>query len=121
MRALTTYVLIGLLAACPFVCGAAEGGYTPHRHQVDGGQSDHPHGPAHCPEGDESCICDGAVLSGSARVSDVHACPIFDLFTAFLHTAYHPATHLACGNWQVGSPDALGRTPSLALLQTYRC
>ncbi len=121
VRTFAAHALIGLLILCPFVCGAAEDGHGTHRHQADDSSPERPHGPAHCPEGGDNCICDGAVQSCDARIADSHDAGLPFAFAAILNTPPHPIAHLT---WD-GSPSGLagwGDHPTIrAFLQNYRC
>ena len=122
VRSCATYALVGLLMLCPFVCGEAEIGHgVTHRHETTDSAPERSHGPAHCPEGGDNCICEGAVQAGDVHVTDSHDAGLPLGFAAILATPPRPIAHLT---WD-GSPTGLagwGDHPTVrAYLQNYRC
>jgi hypothetical protein len=121
-RLCAIYALIGLLVVCPFVCGAAEVGHaTTHAHPSCAGSPGRVHGPAHCPESCDNCICEGAIQPGAVRVLETHDIGLPYDFAVIFGIPLHCITHLA---WDATPPRHAhwGGHPTVrALLQNYRC
>jgi hypothetical protein len=122
-RTFAVSILIGLLALCPLLCGAAEVGHGIHRDRAPVGAPDEPHGPAHCPDSADNCICEGAVQPATVHVPDADSVSDGPPWLAVLLSAppLHPLAHLTWG----GTPTGLagwGDGPTIrALLQNFRC
>lgn len=122
VRFCVAYTLVGLLMLCPFVCGAAGAGHdTTHRHQASEGSSERSHGPAHCPEGGDNCICEGAVQPLDVRVPHAHDAGLPCAFAAILDSPSHPIAHLAWDGSLTGLAGRGDHPTVRALLQNYRC
>lgn len=122
VRIFAAHALIGLLISCPFVCGAAEPDHgIAHRDRASDSSPERPHGPAHCAEGGDNCICEGAVQVGDVRVPASHDVGFPLVFAAVLSSSPHPIAHLT---WD-GSPTGLAgwgdHLSVRAFLQNYRC
>lgn len=122
MRSLIVTFLTGLILVCPFVCGADEEGHDVSHGHAAGSNGSGDHGPTHCPESSDNCVCQGAVQTASVRAfaPDADASGPLFLFVPPLVSA-HPHHHLT---WE-GSPTGLaswGDTLTIrALLQNFRC
>lgn len=124
MRNLVTLLLIGLIAACPIFCEAAESAQGLHQCQTDTTCGDHGvPSPLPCSDDGESCICSGAIQAADVRPpepgSPLSSLPIFALPALALP---HPLfLHLT----RDGAPTGLitfGDAGTVcALLQVYRC
>ncbi|QEH34828.1 hypothetical protein OJF2_33730 [Aquisphaera giovannonii] len=68
MRRLVTTLLTGLLLACPLLCGGDEIGHGA-QHESAPGDAGGKHAPCQCPDGDDNCICRGAVEANAARTN----------------------------------------------------
>ena len=66
MRALFTYLLAGLLLACPFVCKATDDGCCAEE-EVAGGPAPERNVPVSS-DGSTSCICGGAINATDNRI-----------------------------------------------------
>jgi hypothetical protein len=115
--------LIGIILACPLLCGLAEAGHDAHQEHA----SSQPDGPApgHCAEESDDCICRGAVQSVDARVPDSY----FAIESFWLEgfgdllarpMAQSPA-HLTCEGSPTGLASWGDSSTVRALLQNYRC
>ena len=124
MRSCIALLLMGLIFACPFVCGLAEDACATNTHHVGGEQSGKP-GSSHCPEDGDDCICSGAVQSSDVRLPELDAVsqPFLrlHLIGCLPHSPSHPLIHLTID----GTPTGLARWgDSLAVrafLQNFRC
>ena len=91
MRIVTALFLIGLLSACPVVCGAFEVGHDSHGLETQTGTPCDPASPVHCPPDADDCICQGAVQTVDVRVpSSADGIGLLLPFLAFSHTPPHP-------------------------------
>ena len=119
VRTFTAFFLIGLIAACPLLCGAVEIGHGTHGLETSSGVPGEPSAPGHCPQDGDDCICQGAVQADDARLPG--AADDFGLLLPFAHTPPHPIAHLT----RDGSPTglaALGDSSTVrAFLQNFRC
>ena len=121
VRNFAALFLVGLIALCPVICGAAEDDHGPRHHgPVDGSHGGSP-SPTHCPEDSGNCICQGAVQSGDVHVPDVDAVILPHLFHHREYAPPHPLAHLT----RDGSPTGLagwgGSLAVRAFLQNFRC
>ncbi len=121
MRVVCAAVLIVLIIACPFLCGAGEVGRGPHRHEAAGGEPAHSGAPVHCPQDGDDCICNGAVKEADVRLPDLDPSVVPLPLAAPAHTPVHPNAHLT---WNGSSSGLAGQGDSLtvrAFLQNFRC
>lgn len=120
MRGLVAVLLVGLVIVCPLLCGASEAACGAHEHNASQDCPEEPARPAHCPQDQNNCICNGAVRADEARAFDLDVIGFIDL-PALVHTPPHPISHLT---WE-GSPTGLAGWGDLltvrALLQIFRC
>jgi len=65
LRRLITTLLATLIFACPFLCGADKLGHGVQCGCAAGDEGRD--GPDQCPEGGDSCVCQGAVQSADVR------------------------------------------------------
>jgi hypothetical protein len=121
-RLCTTYVLIGLLVACPFVCGAAEVGRDmTHAHPSCTTSPERVHGPTHCPESCDNCICEGAIQPGPVRVFETHDIGLPYDFAVTFGIPLSCITHLDWDATPLRHAHPGGHPTVRALLQNYRC
>jgi hypothetical protein len=124
VRNLVTLLLIGLIAACPIFCVAAESAQGLHQCQADTTCDDHGvPSPSPCSDDGGSCICSGAIQAVDVRPpgpdSSLSPLPVFALPALALP---HPLfLHLT----RDGAPTGLiafGDAGTVrAFLQVYRC
>jgi hypothetical protein len=124
VRTSVTTLLIGLILACPFLCGAAEAAHLAHQEHATGGPSDQPV-PVHCPEDSDDCICQGAVQSGDVRVPGSDSIgivlPLHGLAGILDHSPAHSLAHLTSGGTPTGLASWGDSLTVRALLQDFRC
>jgi hypothetical protein len=115
--------LIGIILACPLLCGLAEAGHDAHR-EHGSGQADSP-APAHCAEEADDCICRGAVQSIDVRVPDSYFAIESSWLEGFGVSITRPLPHFFAHLTCQGSPTGLaswGDSSTVrALLQNFRC
>jgi hypothetical protein len=132
MRLFVVVPLITLIVCCPFLCGAADDDSVANaRHMVPCcGQGDgRPAAPAHCPDENLSCFCQGVVPTASPRSHAINpdlagplpfGSPHVSLAHAVLSgsSALHHQRDDRPTGLLTSSRDA---TTGRALLQNYRC
>jgi hypothetical protein len=114
----TAYLLAGLIALCPLVCGAVDLAFGSHSHSTALG----PPAPGECPESSDNCICHGAVVRpGDGKVVVLGLCVPDALPDLPRLAPPHPVPNLT---WD-GSPGglaALGDSLTVrSFLQNFRC
>lgn len=124
MRTLVNLLLIGLIAACPIFCEAAEFGQDLHQCQPNSACNDHGiPDPSPCSDDGGSCICRGAIQAADVRLSNSDAtCLPLPLFAPLALPLPHPLyLHLTRDGAPTGLA-AIGDSGAVrALLQNFRC
>ena len=124
VRTFVTILLIGLILACPFICGAAEACHITHREHAAGSPSNSP-APAHCPEDNDDCVCRGAVQSSDVRVPNSDAIglplPLLGLVGDLAHSPAHSLAHLTTDGNPTGLASLGNSVTVRAFLQNFRC
>ena len=124
VRTLLSMLLTSIILACPLLCGLAEAGHVAHRGHSAEGPSDN-HGPAHCPEDTDNCICRGAVQSADIRVPCIDSIssplPLHGLFGILDHAPAHSLAHLTSEGTATGLAGWGDAVTVRALLQNFRC
>ena len=120
MRSLVSLVLIGLIIACPVLCGASEAYQYAHRHDSAQECPNESSPPVHCPQDGDDCICNGAVRAGDVKPTDLNFVGALLFIPVLSPTPPHPLPHLT----QDGAPTGLaawGDSLTVrALLQNFR-
>jgi hypothetical protein len=124
VRALSTYLLVGLLLACPVLCRASDDGCCADQEATSGPTDEH-RAP---PPSDEaaSCICGGAVKAADHRTQGPGPYSLSQSPSPFLSDCIwpHPFS-LALRHNRGGSPPEevgwQGPRPIHALFQHFRC
>lgn len=125
MQSLVSRLLIGLIAACPLFCEAAESVQGLHQCRPDTTCGDHGvPSPSPCSDDGGNCVCSGAIQAAGVRVSDHDlAPPVAPTLLALLSHSPHPS--LSLHRTRDGAPTGLaafGDSGTVrALLQVYRC
>ena len=125
MQSLVSRLLIGLIAACPLFCEAAESVQGLHQCRPDTTCGDHGvPSPSPCSDDGGNCVCSGAIQAAGVRVSDhdlsLLASPT--LFALPALTLRHPCSLRLAWDSTATGLAALGDPGNLrALLQVYRC
>ncbi|WZO99313.1 hypothetical protein EP7_000912 [Isosphaeraceae bacterium EP7] len=123
MRVATMVILIGIILACPLLCGLAEACHDAHQEHASG-KADAP-APAHCPEESDDCVCRGAVQSPDVRVPDLTFAIESHWLDEFSFGPARPLPHPHANLTPDGSPTGLagwGSSSTVrALLQNFRC
>ena len=124
VRTFVTMLLIGLILACPVLCGAAETGHATHRQHAAAGPPNSP-APAHCPENSDDCICRGAVQSSDVRVPATDPIssplPLHGLVGILDHAPAHSLAHLTSDGTPTGLAGWGDAVTIRAFLQNFRC
>jgi hypothetical protein len=114
----TAYILAGLIALCPVLCGVVDVAIESHSHAMAHG----PTVPDECPEPSDNCICHGAVVQPSD--GKVLSCDGGVLGTSLDLFRHSPSSHISHLTWD-GSPGglaALGDSLTVrSFLQNFRC
>src|SRR4051812_46494562 len=94
VRSFVALVLMGMILACPFLCGVGEDPCAAIPHHA-GGATDGP-SPGHCPEDGDDCICRGAVQPSEVRVPRLEGIGLrLDVLGLAAAPAHSPAHSLA--------------------------
>jgi hypothetical protein len=119
VRSIVVLMLMGMILACPFVCGLGEDACASDRHH----HGERPGTPnsGHCPEDADDCICRGAVQLSTVKAPDIDAIGVPLLLQHLSDAPAHFSSHLTSDGHPAGLAGWGDSLAVRALLQNFRC